>query len=116
MRRLGYKWSRSSIFEAFRRLELAGILKRTQRCKRACLTIAGILRQTTVQMSNLYSFALPHGAAHLLSRPRAVQTQAERVGKFLTNLGRQMSVGAESTHRTGPEGTLLFSLLTSCGG
>ena len=115
MRRLGYKWSRSSIFEAFRRLDLAGILKRIQRCKRAWVTIAGILRQTTVQASNLYSFALPHGAAHLLPRPRAVQTQAERVGKFLTILGRRMSVGAESNRRTGPEGTLLFPLFADCG-
>jgi hypothetical protein len=116
MRKLGYKWARSSIFEAFRRLELAGILKRTQRCKRQWVTISGVLRQTTVQMSSLYSFALPHAAAHLLPRPRAVQTQVERVGKFLNNLGRRMSVGAESTHRTGPEGTLLFPLFASCGG
>jgi hypothetical protein len=116
MRRLGYKWSRSAIFEAFRRLDLAGIMKRTQRCKREWVTIAGILRQTTVQMSNLYSFDLPHGAAHLIPRPRAVQTQASRVGAFLRNLGRRMSMDeAESTHRSGPEGTLLFPLFASCG-
>jgi hypothetical protein len=109
MQELGYKWSRSAIFEAFRRLELAGILGRIRRHKRAWVTIAGRLRETTVQMSSLYTFSRPHAAAHLIPRPRKVLTASERVGRLLNNLGRCVSMKeAGSKPRPGPQGNLSF--------
>jgi hypothetical protein len=114
-----YKWSRSAIFEAFRRLELAGILGRIRRHKRAWVTIAGRLRETTVQMSSLYTFSRPHAAAHLTPRARRVLTASERVGRLLNNLGRRVSMnGAGSKQRTGPQGNLNFPFKNgaACGG
>ena len=105
----GYRWSRSAIFEAFKRLEIAGVLGRIRRHKRAWVTIAGRLRETTVQMSSLYTFSRPHAAAHLTPRPRKVLTASERVSQLLNNLGRSVSMKeAGSKRRTGPQGNLLF--------
>jgi hypothetical protein len=104
----GFRWSRSSIFAALGRLELTGILRRTRRHRRAWVTISGLLRQTTVQMSNLYTLSRPHAAAHLVPRPRKVLPAGERVARLLGNLGRSMSItGAESKTRTGPQGNFL---------
>jgi hypothetical protein len=105
----GFRWSRSSIFSALGRLELTGLLRRTRRHKRAWVTISGLLRQTTVQQSNLYAFGRPNAAAHLLPRPRKVLAPADRVRSFLRNLGRGMSTkGTGSKSRTGPQGNLSF--------
>jgi hypothetical protein len=71
------------------RLELTGMLKRTRRHKRAWVTVSGLLRQTTVQQSNLYAFSRPNAAAHLVPRPRKVLSAGERVGRLLRNLGRE---------------------------
>jgi hypothetical protein len=110
----GFHWSRSSIFAALGRLELTGILRRTRRHKRAWVTVAGLLRQTTVQMSSLFTLSRPNAAAHLVPRPRKVLPAEERVACFLSNLGRGMAFpgsGAESKPRTGPQGNFftLFS-------
>jgi hypothetical protein len=106
----GFRWSRSSIFAALGRLELTGVLRRTRRHKRAWVTISGLLRQTTVQRSNLYAFSRPNAAAHLVPRPRKLLPAGERVASFLSNLGRRMSMGgAESKPRTGPQGNLFSS-------
>ena len=93
----GFRWSRSSIFAALGRLELTGILRRTRRHKRAWVTISGLLRQTTVQRSNLYAFSRPNAAAHLVPRPRKVLPAGERVARFLSNLGRGMSFRMEQS-------------------
>ncbi len=114
----GFHWSRSSIFAALGRLELTGILGRIRRHKRAWVTIAGFLRQTTVQQSNLYAFSRPHAAAHLVPRPRKVLPAAERVTRFLRNLGRGMSFagsGAGSKQRTGPQGNFFSSFSGAFG-
>ena len=119
MRELGYRWSRSAIFEAFRRLELAGILGRIRRHKRAWVTIAGRLRETTVQMSSLYTFSRPHAAAHLSPRPRKVLTASERVSQLPEQSGRSVSMKeAGSKRRTGPQGNLGFQFKSgaACSG
>ena len=116
MEEAGFRWARSSIFAALGRLEITGILRRTRRHKRAWVTISGLLRQTTVQQSNLYSLSRPNAAAHLVQRPRNVLTAEERVRSFLGNLGRRMSMdGAGSKLRTGPQGNFL-SLLSGASG
>ena len=108
----GFHWSRSSIFAAMGRLELTGILGRTRRHKRAWVTISGLLRQTTIQRSNLYTFSRPNAAAHLVPRPQKVLPAGERVRSFLRNLGRGMAFpGAESKPRTGPQGNLFSSFI-----
>ena len=101
----GFRWSRSSIFAALGRLELTGILRRTRRHKRAWVTISGLLRQTTVQMSSLYTLSRPNAAAHLVPRPRKVLPAAVRVARLLNNLGRRMSIGGAnpSAHGTARE-------------
>ena len=112
----GHRWSRSSIFAALGRLELTGILGRIRRHKRAWVTIGGLLRHTTVQMSNLYTLSRPHAAAHLVPRPRKVLPAAVRVACFLSNLGRSMSMDeAESKQRTGPQGNLFSSFSGAFG-
>jgi hypothetical protein len=111
MREKGLRWSRSAVFAAIAALERAGILKRTQRHKRAFVTIGGLLRKTTVQQSNLYAFFTPLAHAHLLSRRRRVQPEEQRVARLLANLGRSLAFdrcGTGSTRRTGPEETNLF--------
>jgi hypothetical protein len=112
----GFHWSRASIFAALGRLELTGILRRTRRHKRAWVTIAGLLRQTTVQQSNLFTFSRPNAAAHLVPRPRKVLSAEERIARFLSNLGRRMSMdGAESKTRTGPQGNFFSSFSGAFG-
>lgn len=114
----GFRWSRSSIFAALGRLELTGVLKRTRRHKRAWVTISGLLRQTTVQRSNLYAFSRPNAAAHLVPRPRKLLPESERVGRLLRNLGRRLAFpgsGAESKQRMGPQGNF-FSRLSGAFG
>ena len=109
MEETGFRWSRSSIFAALGRLEITGILRRTRRHKRAWVTISGLLRQTTVQQSNLYAFSRPNAAAHLVPRPRKALSASERVAGLLGNLGRGMSFsGTGSKLRTGPQGNLEF--------
>jgi len=118
MEEKGFRWSRSSIFAALGRLELTGILKRTRRHKRAWVTISGLLRQTTVQMSSLFTLSRPHAAAHLVPRPRKVLPAGERVARFLSNLGRGLAFpgsGAESKQRTGPQGNLFSSFSGAFG-
>lgn len=118
MEEAGFRWSRSSIFAALGRLELTGILRRTRRHKRAWVTIGGLLRQTTVQQSNLYSFFRPSAKAHLVPRPRKVLPANYRVLKLLGNLGRAMSFpgsGTESKPRTGPQGNLFSSFSGAFG-
>ena len=107
----GFHWSRSSIFAAMGRLELTGILGRTRRHKRAWVTISGLLRQTTIQRSNLYTFSRPNAAAHLVPRPQKVLPAGERVRSFLRNLGRGMAFpGAEvqAAHGTARKPLLLL--------
>ena len=80
--------SRSAIFEALNRLQAAGIVRRVRRLCRRVVDFGGLARLTTVQSSNLYSFAEPSPTAHLLStrKPRP-----NRIVKLLASLAGSLS-------------------------
>ena len=88
--------ARSTVCEALARLEQCGIIKRVRRLVRRIIDFGGLSRLSTVQSSNLYSFAEPHPTAHLLPTRKAKRSVAARL---LSNLAAALSFGAESAFR-----------------
>ena len=90
--------SRSAIFEALNRLEAAGIVRRVRRLLRRMVNFGGLVRLTTVQTSNLYSFSEPSPTAHLLPIKRRIRNDAARL---VAKLAKVFSFGTESAERSG---------------
>jgi DNA-binding Lrp family transcriptional regulator len=88
--------SRSAIFEALNRLEAAGIVTRVRRLVRRLVDFGGMVRLTTVQTSNLYSFDEPGPNAHLLPIRRRIRNDAARL---VAKLAKAFSIRTGSGYR-----------------
>jgi hypothetical protein len=84
--------AKSTIQEALKRLEAAGILRRVRRVVRTMIDVNGMARLTTVQTSSLYSFAEPSPTAHGLPTISDGAARHARADRRQTIAGRLESL------------------------
>jgi hypothetical protein len=93
--------ARSTVCEALKQLERVGLLRVMRRLVRRVIGEGRSRRETTLQDTNAYSFAEPHGYAHLLPVPAVPSRTDQLVGNLLDCLS-MTKAGTESDLRGDP--------------